>query len=88
MMQESVEIDEIKNELNKILRAAHKTPEEVRAAIGSVLLELLLKSNKYHGFRYLSREELDCSFDKPGVNVLDCGCCNFEGTDPTRVQYL
>ena len=80
--KKTVNVQEIKDELNSILANSDASLVDFREGILTSLESILLRSNNYQGFKYLSAREV--SDGKPGIREDN----NFYDTDPTRRRYF
>jgi hypothetical protein len=88
-MRKTIEINNIKEKINGIILNSEDSQKETRAVLGLLLEEILMETNKYKGFKYLTKRDMGLSYSGTtiGINDDQKDKTLFEGTDPTRIYY-
>lgn len=94
MSRKTISVEYIKTHVNELLQS-NQFNESAREGMMILLEDILLKTNNYHGFQYLGKDELEHG-GTPGIRWEWIGNDNrwvdgvdkaFEDTDRTRVKY-
>jgi hypothetical protein len=88
-MRKTIEINNIKEKINGIILNSEDNQKEVRESLGLLLEEILMETNNYKGFKYLTKKDMELSYSGTTVGINDDqkGKTLFEGTDSTRIYY-
>ena len=91
MGRKTVKITTLIKEVNGMLAGSTCT-KETREGMIAVLERILLDTDNYKGFRYLSESEVP-AFEKPGIRIEICSIetglpDQYKDTDHTRVAYF
>ena len=93
-MAKTIKVEKIRTQINSMIAGSTCSPDGRQGMI-QVLESILHESGNYNGFRYLLPDEVPAG-ELPGINRVDdhgltqteLYTARFQGTDPTRVQYL
>ena len=86
MSRKTIKIDDLRIQINKMLKDSICESGTRQGMIG-VLTEVLHSTDNYHGFRYLTEDEVPKG-QIPGIRWVNTYEPNFNNTDSTRVCYL
>lgn len=89
-------VADLKEMINKFLLDSHDVRDDSRAEMGNLLETVLMTTNNYRGFRYLTTRDMkDSEYGNTvGINTDEHGANlgtyeeMFDNTDPTRVSYF
>ena len=81
-MKKTINVQNLKNEINDMLRYSTCTPD-TRFGMITVLEQVLHQSGNYSGFQYLSSDRLADEF-LPGIRENN----DFTNTDSSRRRYF
>lgn len=90
--RKTFDIEKYKNMVNDYLAGDNSTKEQ-RQVMADTLMNILMETGNYKGFRYLSWRHLTAGVT-PGINedsdgqVLSYESGRFDNTDETRVYYF
>lgn len=92
MGRKTISIEALKNEVNRMLAESVQDKAD-REGMIAVLENVLIATDNYKGYRYLSEKEVP-AFALPGIRLNDEAfkdpdpTAKFKDTDHTRVHYL
>ena len=88
-MKKTVKVEDLKNQVNDILLNTADDYQQIRKALCTFISKVLIDADKYHGFRYLSK--LDMQKSSYGTNYGIAYDANntplWENMDFTRISY-
>jgi hypothetical protein len=91
-MRKTISVADIKDRINSFLLNSPDSEKVSRESMIKILEEILMDTDNYHGFQYLSKIDMNKSDSgiSVGINLIES--TNFEkqfiDTDHTRVRYL
>lgn len=94
-MRKTVSVDQIRSKINHTLLHSPDDYRQGREALQMFLEGVLMEAGRYSGFRYLTPDDMLSSESGVswGINPVPDhfpadGWNQFDGSDPTRVEYL
>jgi len=88
-MKKTVKVEDLKNQINDMLLNSKDDFQQGRSAVSIILEKVLMNADKYKGFGYLSKSDMQKSSYGTSVGIVydDNNNPIFENTDHTRVHY-
>jgi hypothetical protein len=85
-MRKTIEVARIKEIVNDMILNSLDDDKSSREHMSLVLEAVLIETGNYSGFQYLSRHDMESSFNGTSYGINDD--LTFGGTDRTRVRYF